>query len=262
MIGRDRSPVQRARRPWRWAPILATAVVVVTMLPGSAAPRAATATTIVPAAVPLPASCKPNPNPPPTEYGFVARVTNGTVTGTGPLRVAAIDVSVCGVVRVVDAQSGSGCTGIQGRLIIPSDGVVTNGLEADLAVSGMPLIEDVPTEVTAEPMTSDVVCDDSDDGLKMDLSLEVNGSAGAFGLQCRVPFRGEVHATVTGNLLTGDFKADMEMTGTVDAGTVGNNDRFCPGWLPSRVNEIADLPASGYQVHWPGHVSIYHPPPT
>lgn len=249
----------RTRRPWRWAPLLAVATVVMTMLPGSAAPRMTTTPAIVPAAVPLPQACVPRPNPPPTEYGFVARVTDGTVMGDGPLRVTKIDVSVCGIVRVVDAQPGSGCDGIQGRLIIPADGVVTNGLKADLVIDGMPLIENVPTEVVAEPMSSDVSCSDSAGGLKMELGLRVNGSAGAFGLQCRVPFTGEVKATVTGPLLTPPYQGETIIEGTVDARTVSNNDKFCPGWLPKRVNQIADLPATGYQVHWPTKVSIYHP---
>ncbi len=247
------------RRTWRWAPLLAVAAVVLTMLPGSAAPRVMTAAVLVPAAVPLPPACVPTPNPPPTQYGFVARVTGGTVGGDGPLKVTQIDVSVCGIVEVINAQSGSGCTGIQSRLIIPKEGVVTNGLKADLVIDGMPPIENVPTEVVAEPMSSDVSCADSDDGLKMELSLKINGSAGAFGLQCHVPFTGEVHATVTGPLLTPPYQGETTIEGTVDAKTVSNNDQLCPGWLPKRVNKIAELPATGYQVHWPTKVSIYHP---
>lgn len=251
----------RMRGTWRWLPLLGVTAAVLTIVPGSAAARGPTAATGVPAAapVPLPASCRPTPNPPPTQYGFVAQVTGGTVTGDGPLKVSEIDVSVCGVVELINAQSGSGCTGVQGRLIIPVDGVVTNGLKADLAIDGMPPIEDVPTEVVAEPMSSDIACADSDDGLKMELRLKVNGSAGAFGLQCHIPFTGEVKATVTGPLLTPPYQGETTIKGTVEAGMVSNNDKFCPGWLPKRVNRIADLPATGYQVNWPTKVSIYQP---
>ncbi|MDQ6527403.1 hypothetical protein RB608_27560 [Nocardioides sp. LHD-245] len=254
--------VGRPRRIWRHAPLLAAAGVVLTMLPGSAAPSVTVAplrtTAVAQAAVPLPAACKPTSNPPPTEYGFVARVTGGTVQGDGPLKVTGIDVSVCGIVRLVAAQSG-GCTGVQGRLIIPKEGVVTNGLEAGLVIDGMPPMGNVPTEVIAEPMSSDIACDDSDDGLTMDLRLKINGSAGIFGLQCRVPFTGEVQATVTGPLLTPPFQGTTTITGTVAAGSVSNNDKFCPGQLPKRLNAIAELPAMGYQVNWPTTVSIYQP---
>ncbi len=246
----------------RWAPPLAIAAVVLTMLPGSAAPEVTTVAAALPEAVtsvvPRPAACKPNPNPPPTEYGFVARVTDGTVTGEGPLSVTEIDVSVCGVVRLVAASSG-GCTGVQGRLIIPADGVITNSLKADFSIAGLPAMENVPTEVIAEPMSSDISCDDSDDGLTMDLRLRVSGSAGVFGLQCRVPFTGEVRATVTGPLLTPPYRAQAVITGAVQAGAVSNNDKFCPGRLPERVNRVAGLPDAGYQVDWPVEVSIYQP---
>lgn len=255
--------MNRPAKPWRWAPLLAVGAVVLTVLPGAAAPPGPSApqAPVVPtvaAAVPLPAACKPNPNPPPTEYGFVARVTGGTVAGDGPLEISDIDVSVCGVVRVVAAQAGSGCEGIQARLVIPADGVVTHGLEASLVIPGMPRMEDVPTRVVASPMASDVACND-EDGLAMDLDLRISGSAGIFGLQCEVPFTGAVRATVTGPLLTPPYEGQTRVKGAVRVGAVSNNDKFCPGRLPRRLNRIAELPATGYQVDWPAKVSIYHP---
>jgi hypothetical protein len=123
----------------------------------------------------------------------------------------------------------------------------------------MPPIVDVPTEVVAQPMASNVSCTDSGDGLTMDLNLKVRGSAGVFGLKCEVPFTGEVHATVTGPLLTPPYEGETTIEGTVAAGKVSNSDKFCPGQLPGRLNRIAGLPDAGYQVHWPTKVSIYHP---
>ena len=254
MTRHDRSTGGRRRARWRWAPAVAAAIVGATMLPGSAAPCIAT---VVPTAVKLPADCVPTPHPPPTEYGFVARVTGGTVTGDR-MKVTDMDVSVCGVIRVVNATPGSNCTGIQGELIIPADGVVTNGLKAQLTViPGSPI--DIPVEVTATPMASYVRCDGSSGGLKMDLNMKVRGSAGGFGLACQVPFTGTVHSTVTGPLLTPPYEGNTTITGKVDAGQVANNDKYCPGQLPGRVNKIADLPTTGYDVNWPTKVSIYHP---
>lgn len=255
--------MNRPAKPWRWAPLLAVGAVALTVLPGAAvtpgpsAPRAPLAPTAA-AAVPLPAGCKPNPDPPPTEYGFLARVTGGTVAGDGPLDISAIDVSVCGVVRVVAAQAGSGCEGIQARLVVPAAGVVTNGLDASLVIPGMPAMRNVPTRVVASPMAADVACDDAD-GLAMDLELRISGSAGIFGLRCEVPFTGTVRASVTGPLLTPPYEGRTTIEGDVQVGAVRNNDKFCPGRIPRRLNRIADLPATGYRVHWPAKVSIYHP---
>ncbi len=254
MTRQDRPIAVRRRTWWRAVPVVVAAIIAATMLSGSAAPRVAT---VAPAAVKLPADCVPNPNPPPTEYGFVARVTGGTVTGDR-MKVTDMDVSVCGVIRVVNATPGSNCAGIQGELVIPADGVVTNGLKAQLTViPGSPI--DIPVEVTATPMASYVRCDDSSGGLKMDLNLKVRGSAGGFGLACQVPFTGTVHSTVTGPLLTPPYTGNTTITGKVDAGQVANKDKFCPGQLPGRVNRIAGLPTTGYDVNWPTKVSIYHP---
>ncbi|WP_436698459.1 hypothetical protein [Nocardioides sp. BYT-33-1] len=243
-----------------------SAVVILAMLPGSAAPAAAPpagasapSSARLAAEVPLPAACRPNPGPPPTEYGFVARVTEGSVTGPGPLRIVDVDVSVCGVIRLVNAQPGSGCTGIQAQLVIPAEGVVTNGLNASLAIAGAPVIDNVPTKVNAAPMSSDVACGDSVGGLKMDLSLKVDGSAGVFGLQCRVPLTGRVHATVSGALLSPPYRGQATIKGAVEVGAVSNHDEFCPGRLPRRLNGLVGLPASGYQVDWPAEVSVYQP---
>ena len=190
-------------------------------------------------------------------YGFAARVTGGTVTGDR-MKVTDVDVSVCGVIRVVNATPGSGCSGIQGQLVIPADGVVTNGLKAQLTViPGSPI--DIPVDITATPMSSDIECADSSGGLKMQLNMRVSGSAGGFGLACKVPFTGTVHSTVTGSLLTPPYEGHTTITGQVDAGKVSNNDKFCPGQLPGRVNRIAGLPTTGYDVNWPTKVSIYHP---
>lgn len=245
------------RRWWRWTPLPAVLAIAFLALPSSAAPQPATVRTA--AAVPLPGDCKPTPNPPPTEYGFVARVTGGTLTGSGPLKVTGIDVSVCGVIRLVNARPGSNCHGAQGELIIPADGIVTNALDARLAIQGMPVIENVPTTVKATPMTSYLSCDDSSSGLKLDLNMKVAGSAGAFGLACDVPMSGTVHATVTGPLLTSPYQGNATMTGSVTLGRVANNDKYCPGRLPTRIDTIAALPDSGYQVNWPTKVSVYSP---
>jgi hypothetical protein len=123
----------------------------------------------------------------------------------------------------------------------------------------MPAIENVPTEVEAVPMSSNVACDDSAGGLKMDLDLRINGSAGVFGLQCKVPLTGTVTGTVTGDLLEPPYRGETTIEGAVEIGAMSNNDRFCPGRLPQRLNALVGLPAAGYRVDWPADVSIYHP---
>jgi len=254
----DENPARTPRRWWRWTPLLVLAAVVCIGMPSSAAPQAPSAKAAV-SGMPLPSDCKPDPNPPPTEYGFVARISDGTLDGSGPLKVNGIDVSVCGVIRLVNAQPGSGCSGIQGQLIIPGDGVVTNSLDASLAIKGMPVIQHVPTTVSVAPLTSYLSCGSSSDGLKLDLNMSLTGSSGAFGLACDVPMSGTLHATVTGPLLTSPYRGNATMTGAVSLGTVSNNDAYCPGQLPSRINRIADLPDSGYQANWPAKVSVYMP---
>lgn len=246
------------------APIAITAVLIASMLAASKsdAPTAskdalAAMASFAQANVPLPAACKPTPNPPPTEYGFVARVENGTIGGEN-FEVSEIDVSVCGILRVINATAGSGCDGIQARLVIPSDGVIVRNMKAELTtIPGIKV--EVPIEVKAEATTSDVACASSSGGLKTDLTLKVTGKVGAFGLKCGLPISGEAKSTITGALLTPPYQGSTTLTGDLSIGKVTNNDKFCPGNLPDHVNAIAETPASGNGISWPAKISVYHP---
>lgn len=233
------------------------AVMIVSLWGDGTPPTADTAPTYLVADVPLPADCVPNPKPPPTEYGFVARVKGGTMTGPS-ISVTGMDISICGVIRLVNATPGTGCEGVQARTLIPADGVVVNKLKSQLTViPGKPL--DLPVKVKASPMQSDLKCTDSDDGITLELEVKVKGGAGAFGLTCIVPFSGKTRGVVTGPLLSPPYEGSVTITGTLNGGGVTNNDAFCPGDLPERVERITGLPSGGYKVKWPAKISVYHP---
>jgi len=208
--------------------------------------------------MPLPADCRPTPNPPPTEYGFVAKITQGGVKG-GRMEISGLTAQMCGIVRIV-AGKDPGCKA-QGELIIPSDGIIfPSDLKTTLnVVPGMS--PQVPTEVRARPVTKVIDCNDSSaNGLKLELAITVDGKAGAFGLECAIPFTGTAHTVITGDLLSGDYTGDFTMTGDdFRAEKVANNDKYCPGHLPGHVNAIAALPGSGYHADLSGQVAIYQP---
>lgn len=209
--------------------------------------------------VPLPDDCRPTADPPPTEYGFVATVTEGSVTG-GVMKLTGLTARMCGIIRVVDGTH-PGCEA-EGKLIIPSDGVVfPDDLRTTLTVvPGMS--PEVPTRVHAHPIEQVINCNGSSkDGLKLTLSIRVDGKAGAFGLRCAIPFSGTARTTITGDLLSGDYTGEFTLVGKhFHAGTVANNDKYCPGELPSHVNRIAQLPGKNYDVRMSGTVAIYQRP--
>ena len=207
-------------------------------------------------AVPLPAACNPTPNPPPTQYGFVARVKGGTLDGD---RVAMtdLDLSVCGIIEVVDAQD-PGCEGVQGLLKIPGEGVVVNSMKTTYTPIPDKVLE-VPATVEARPVEQLLPCSDSADGITTDLSVDLLGRVGVFGIECAVPATGTLKGTITGKLLTPPFEGDAVLTGELSLEPVANNDKYCPGTLPDRVDELLDLPLEGNATRLPAKVSVYHP---
>lgn len=209
--------------------------------------------------IPLPADCHPTDNPPPTEYGFVAKITKGSVEG-GVMELDGLRGRMCGIIRLVSGAHPD-CP-VEGKLIIPSDGVVfPDDLTTTLTVvPGMR--PEVPTKVNAQPIEHVIDCNgSSEDGLTLDLSIVVDGKAGAFGLECAVPFSGIARTRITGELFSGDYTGEFTLTGDgFHAGRVGNNDKYCPGELPDHVNRIAELPGDDYQAELSGDVAIYQNP--
>jgi hypothetical protein len=207
----------------------------------------------------LPAGCKPTPNPPPTEYGFVARATKGTVTGPR-LSATGIDMSVCGVITVVNAAPGSGCQHVQAQLRVPSDGVVVNAIDTRLTlVPGQR--PRVPVQLHASPVRQGLTCADSAGGFKISLAVTLRVGAGLFGLQCRIPLSGTLTTVVKGPLLTPPYHSSQVLSGSFRSSAVANNDRYCPGQLPAKINRIAGLPSKGYQVRLPTQLAVYKTKP-
>ena len=209
--------------------------------------------------IPLPADCRPTDNPPPTEYGFVAAITQGSVEG-GVMELDGLQGRMCGIIRLA-AGTHPECP-VEGKLIIPSDGVIfPDDLTTTLnVVPGMQ--PEVPTAVTAHPIEHAIDCNrSSQDGLTLDLSIVVDGKAGAFGLECAVPFSGIARTRITGELFSGDYTGEFTLSGDeFHAGSVGNNDKYCPGELPDHVNKIAQLPGDDYRAELSGDVAIYQNP--
>jgi|GEM_PF-3645930 len=209
--------------------------------------------------VPLPADCQPTDNPPPTEYGFVAKITKGSVKG-GVMQLEGLQGRMCGIIRLIPGID-PGCP-VEGKLIIPGDGVLfPDDLKTTLnVIPGMH--PKVPTKVNAHPIEHAINCNgSSQDGLTLDLSITVDGRAGAFGLECAVPFSGIARTRITGDLFSGDYTGEFTLTGDeFHAGKVSNNDKYCPGELPGHVNRIAQLPGDGYRAELSGTVAIYQNP--
>lgn len=256
--------VRRNRARTRLAALLSAAAVLALVAGGLAIVRASGASMSsvttrgvagAPAGVPLPADCVPTPHPPPTEYGFVALVTNGTVTGPA-VSVTGLDLSICGVLTIVNPAPGSHCATVQAQLRIPGDGVVTSGIDTRLTV--VPKMRPkLPVQLHVVPLRQGIDCVDSSHGFTINLAMTMQVGAGAFGLQCRIPLSGTLTTTVSGHLLTPPFHSDQTMTGTFSAGTVVNDDRYCPGNLPASVNRIAGLPAGGYRAMLPTRLAVY-----
>lgn len=250
------------------AAMVLAAVLIAVMLSHGAGTRSAAAPrpsgTTVAAAAPtavtatkLPADCVPTPHPPPTQYGFVARVQGGSLTGPS-LRVRDMDVSVCGVLTVINAQPGSHCSGVQAALEIPADGVIVDAMTSRLTIiPGHPL--DPPVEVHALPTRSPVACGSSAHGLKADLTVNIVGATGLFGLRCKIPFTGTMRSTLTGALLSPPYVGNLKLRGSLHADRVSNNGKYCPGDLPAHIDDLAKLPSGGYRATWPAKISIYQP---
>lgn len=226
-----------------------------------AAPAAAPAHAAGPAAaatvepVPLPLDCQPTSNPPPTEYGFVARLTAGRVSGPA-VTIDPMTARICGIIRIVPGTGG--CTA-QGQLRVPADGVIfPDDLKATLTVvPGMH--PKIPVTAQAQPVVVDIPCaGSSQNGLKLDLPLTVSGGAGAFGLSCNLTISGTAHSVITGDLFSGNYQGTVTLTGNnFHATPVTNSGAYCPGQLPQEVNTIAQLPSDDFGLAMAGVVSIY-----
>lgn len=210
------------------------------------------------ATMPLPADCRPTAHPPPTEYGLVATITEGSLIAPA-FRIDGLTAQMCGVIRIVSGTGG--CT-VQGQVRIPSDGVV---LPADLGAT-LTVVPGrhpkIPANVHVQPVIQLIPCGGSSaNGLALDMTLAVDGRAGVFGLGCSIPLTGTVHTVVTGDLFSGNYQGSITLTGKAfRAGQVANNDRYCPGTLPGHVNTIAQLPAGNVSVSMSGTVAIYQNP--
>jgi len=206
------------------------------------------------ASVSLPAECAPTDNPPPTEYGFVAKATKGSVEG-GVMKIEGLTGRICGIIRLVSSTI-PGCP-VVGKLIVPSAGVMfRDDLTTTLTV--VPdMRPEVPTTVDMARIEQPIDCGaSSEDGLKVDLDLAAHGRAGAFGLECAIPFSGTARIRITGDPFGGTGKFTLRGD-QFSAGSVSNNDKYCPGELPGHVDRIAQLPGKNYTVKISGKLAIY-----
>ncbi|WGX94859.1 hypothetical protein [Nocardioides sp. L-11A] len=227
-------------------------------LPADAAgPRSAVVSVAAPAAAPqVPPGCRPTRNPPPTEYGFVARIEEGSIDA-GVLKVEDMDVSVCGVLRLVSSPPGSPCP-VSSELRIPADGVKVNTVRAVFdIIPGNPLV--VPVSMQARPTASLVSCEgDSSDGFKAELTVALEGRAGLFGLECALPFTGVATSVITGPMLSPPYEGQATLKGTdFTVGRVANHDKFCPGTLPERIDGLAGLPITKVPIDLTAKIAVY-----
>ncbi|GAA3645251.1 hypothetical protein GCM10022237_00870 [Nocardioides ginsengisoli] len=261
----QRSRGVRVRR--RWLRLAVPAVLLTTWglltLPADARPgvppsygvRGVGAT--APAAQ-VPAGCRPTSNPPPTEYGFAARVEQASINA-GALRIADLDVSICGILRLVSSPPGTSCP-VSTELHVPADGVKVTALKAVFdIIPGKPL--EVPVTMRARPTVSLISCEgDSANGFKARLDLALEGRAGLFGLQCAIPFTGIASSVITGPLLSPPYEGQATLKGSdFTVAKVTNHDKYCPGQLPARVGRLAGLPITKVPIDLKAKIAVYQP---
>ncbi len=262
---RTRSATRSARPGGRRTALVAGLVAagVLMVLPADAGPSSPTVRDAAPsaraAAPQVPSSCRPTPNPPPTEYGFVARFEEGSIEA-GPLTLDDLDISVCGIIRLVASPAGTSCP-VSAELRVPADGVRVTSLRATLdLIPGKPL--EVPVELQARPTVSAIPCTgDSEDGLELDLNLVMEGRAGVFGLECAIPFTGRARSVVTGPLRSPPWEGEASLKGDgLTVGTIANPGRLCPGDLPAGLADLTGLPYTDVVVDLDGKVAVYQDP--
>lgn len=239
--------------------LLALAGALLT-LPASAdqAPSGVPASVVRGAVAQVPPGCRPTRNPPPTEYGVVARVESGSVDA-GVLEIDDMDISICGVLRLV--RSGESACPVSTQLVIPSDGVKANALRATFAIiPGKPL--EVPVSMSASATRSTVSCTGSSSGgFKADLDVALQGRARLFGLQCVIPFTGVARAVITGPLLSPPYEGTATLKGdSFTVAKVANHDKYCPGELPARIDRLARLPITKVPIDLKAKITVYQAP--
>jgi hypothetical protein len=253
----------------RWLRLAVPAVLVATWglltLPADAGPggppsssvRAVASAAAVAATVPP--GCRPTRNPPPTEYGFVARIEQGSIDA-GVLKIASMDVSICGVLRLVASPPGTSCP-VSTQLRVPADGVKVTALKAVFdIIPNKPL--EVPVKMRARPTVSLISCEgDSKDGFKAELNVALEGRAGLFGLECAIPFTGVAKSVITGPLLSPPYEGQATLKGDdFTVGKVANHDKFCPGQLPGRVDRLTGLPIAKVPIDLKAKIAVYQDP--
>lgn len=239
--------------------LLALAGTLLT-LPASAdqAPSRVPASVARAAAPQVPPGCRPSRNPPPTEYGVVARIESGSIDA-GVLKIDDMDISMCGVLRLV--RSGESSCPVSSQLVIPSDGVKANALRAVLdIIPDKPL--EVPVSMSASPTTSTISCSGSSSGgFKANLDVVLQGRARLFGLQCAIPFSGTARTVITGPLLSPPYEGTATLKGdNFRVLGVSNNDRYCPGQLPARIKRLARLPIQNVPIDLKAKITVYQAP--
>lgn len=214
---------------------------------------------VVRAAVPqVPPGCRPDRDPPPTEYGVVARVESGSIDA-GVLRIEDMDISICGVLRLV--RSGESACPVSTQLRIPADGVKANALRAVFdIIPDKPLV--VPVSMSASATESTVSCSGSSSGgFKANLNVALQGRARLFGLQCVIPFTGVARAVITGPLLSPPYEGTATLKGDgFTVGKVANHDKYCPGELPGRIDRLAGLPITKVPIDLKAKITVYQDP--
>lgn len=239
--------------------LLALAGTLLT-LPASAdqAPSRAPSPVVQAVAPQVPPGCRPNRNPPPTEYGVVARVESGSIDA-GVLKIDDMDISICGVLRLV--RSGESACPVSTQLVIPSDGVKANALRAIFdIIPDKPL--EVPVSMSASATRSTVSCSGSSSGgFKADLNVTLQGRARLFGLQCVIPFAGVAKAVITGPLLSPPYEGTATLKGDgFTVAKVANHDKYCPGELPARIDRLARLPITKVPIDLTAKITVYQDP--
>ncbi|NHA00065.1 hypothetical protein G5V59_07375 [Nocardioides sp. W3-2-3] len=240
--------------------LLALAGALLT-LPASAdqAPSGVPAS-VVRAAVPqVPPGCRPRRNPPPTEYGVVARIESGSIDA-GVLKIEDMDVSICGVLRLVrsgesacpvSTQAGDSCRRGEGQR--PARRLRHHPRQAARG-AGQHERQRHPVHRLLHRQTQG--------GFRADLNVALQGRARLFGLQCVIPFTGVAKAVITGPLLSPAVRGDRDVEGrqTSPSRRSPTTTSTARASLPTRIDRLVRLPITKVPIDLKAKITVYQDP--